>query len=124
MLSGKVTYDGSLEGDVRLDMIKEDYEGSPMPRVMTSVLVGDGGAWEIEVPKGFGKVNVVAYLDSDGNGLSPGEPIAAKNGVNIKNAAIGDLNLKLSDDPSSLEIRLPPLEGGGAPGEAPAPDAE
>lgn len=123
-VSGTVSYDGSLKGDVRVDMIKENYQGSPMPRVMTSVLVGDDGAWEIEVPKGFGKVNVVAYLDSDGNGLSPGEPIAAKNGVNVKNAAVSGISLKLSDDPSDLEIHLPPLEGGGETGGAPPADGE
>lgn len=123
LVSGTVTYSGSQDGDIRVDLLKENYQGSAMPKVMTTVAVASDGTFQIEVPKGFGKVNVVAFLDFDGNGISPGEPIAAKNGVNIKNAAISGLKLKLGDDPSDIEVRLPPIEG-AAPPDGAAPEGE
>ncbi len=125
LLSGTVTYSGSQKGDLRVDLLKENYQGTPMPRMVTTVSVGSNGAFEVELPKDYGEVNLVAYLDFDGNGISPGEPIAAKNGVSVKKSAISGLNLKLGDDPADMEIRLPPLEGSPPPegdgGEKPPP---
>jgi len=128
LISGTVAYSGTQDGDIRVDLLKENYQGSAMPKVMTTVAAASDGTFQIEVPKGFGKVNLVAFLDFDGNGISPGEPIAAKNGVNIKNSAITGLNLKLTDEPTDLEVRLPPIEGGATPagggpdGGAPPPE--
>lgn len=112
-ISGTVSYAGTRKGDLRVDFLRSNL-GS-FPELVHSVTLPQPGAFEVEAPKGFGEVSVVAFLDADGNGPSDGEPAARVDGtLKIEDKDIGGITLTLSDNPDLGDLK-PPSQGGGKP---------
>ena len=124
-LSGTVTYSGSAKGTIRVDFLRNP-EGSPYPELMHSVELTEPGPWEVEVPKNFGALMIVGFIDADNNGPSPGEPSASnREPMSVGAQPVKGIELALSDQPAmGGKGPTPPGEGGmppeGAPGAPPA----
>ena len=88
-VSGTVAYAGTLEGKFHVDFVEAPQPGH-FPKLVHSVLVPSAGAWEVEVPKAYGKVGVMAYLDLGGDGPTATDPAARVAGL----VEIGDADIK------------------------------
>lgn len=113
-LSGTVSYAGEATGPVRMDFLVQDDGNAP--RLVHASSVETMGAWSIVVPKGYGDLFIVGFLDPDADGPSPTDP-AASVSLKVEEEDIGDLELVLVDDPDlgSLTPGTPPSAGGEAP---------
>jgi hypothetical protein len=123
-LSGTVSYPGELDGQLRVEILKEgDEEGAPS--LLHAVNLEAIGPWSVVAPRKLGKVSIMAYIDYDQNGPDSYEPQGeVPGGVKVG-----------KEDLSGLDIALEPVEGGAsriglreepepAEGEAPAEEAE
>lgn len=118
-LSGKVEYSGSKTGTIHVDFLKPPVNGA-LPELLDSLELKELGAWEIEAPKNAGDLAIVAYIDSAGDGPSDGDPAARVTGVvTVKDAAVGSLDLTLSDSPDLGDLK--PGQPGALPNAAPPP---
>lgn len=113
-LSGTASYDGVVEGAVRMDVLKQS---TTMPELVYSTTLEKLGAFEVELPKNFGSVQVTIFVDTSGDGPTVGEPMAASPFIEIGETAPAALTLTLA----KLENGGggPPPPAGGAPGTAP-----
>lgn len=127
-ISGTVAYDGAQTGEIYVDFVQEVEGATPPARVVHSTKLETLGAWEVQAPKGHGKVDIVGFIDVNSNGPSPGEPIGAVHGVEIGDVDITGLAIELvDDDPNAGEPppgELPPEEKAAAEGKEAAPAAE
>lgn len=126
-LGGTVTYSGSATGKLRIDLLRNP-EGAPYPELMASIEMDKPGPWSIEVPKDYGDLSIIAFLDSDDNGPSAGEPRSAfTNAIKIGKTDVSDVVLEMSDNPKDEMGKGSPAPGAGGPppgaGGAPPPGA-
>lgn len=129
-LSGTFVYAGEKTGQLRLDFLTMD-EGQP-PRLVHTKELAKAGPWSVRVPKDFGNIYVVAFIDQAGDGPGGDDPAAVTSDpVAVGATDVGDVTLTLSDSPD-LGLFTPggapnspppgePAPGEPAPGE-PAPD--
>ena len=127
-LGGTVTYSGAATGKLRVDLLRNP-EGAPYPELMASLELDKPGPWSIEVPKDYGDLSIIAFLDADDNGPSAGEPRSPFSApIKIGKTDVSDVTLEMSDDPKDATGKGPPGEEGkdgkgvapgGAPGGAP-----
>lgn len=110
-VSGTFVYEGEISGMRRLDF-RAIPEGEGAPRLVHTLEVRSGDTWEIEAPKGFGQLQVHAFIDQDGDGPTKGDP-----------GYVTDPPLRIDQEPILLvELRLTDdfdpsvLAPGGAPG--------
>ena len=121
-LSGTITYTGAKTGAVHVDFLRAP-ENSSYPELLHSISITSAGPWEVEAPKGTGKVGIVAYVDIAGDGPNDGDPEARVPGlVDIANDAIPGLDLTLSDTPDLGEFT--PGKGDAGPPQGGAPPAD
>ena len=116
-LSGVLRYAGDAEGAIRLDFLTLE-EGQP-PALAHTMGLDRAGGFEVEAPKGFGEVHIVAFIDLDGDGPSPGDPAGTVK-LEIGDEDLGDIELVLDDDPDLGEL----TPGAGADGPTPQGDGE
>lgn len=124
-LSGTVTYAGTKTGAIHIDFLKPGENGA-FPVLLDSLSLEKVGPWEVEAPKGLGKIGIVGYVDVAGDGPNDGDPAARITGlVEVGSDAITGLDLALSDTPDLGDFTpgkgdkgAPPPGGEGA---APAP---
>jgi len=115
-LSGTVSYTGSKTGVVRIDFLQQSTQ-SNFPDLVHSLELAAPGPWEVEAPKDGGDFWVVAFLDADANGPSPGEPAArVKDMVKLASTPITGLDLALSDTPDLGDLAPGGKDTLGAPG--------
>jgi hypothetical protein len=116
-LSGTMSYDGEQAGSIRLDFLVIDAGGTA-PKLMHAESLNEMGAWSLDVPKDFGELIVVGFIDADADGPSPTDPAATVT-LDVAGENMPDIELKLVDDPD-LGTLTPGVHGGpGADGEAP-----
>jgi hypothetical protein len=72
-LSGTVSYAGSTQGQLRLEVLLRRERGSA-PTLLVSEPIGSEGTWSTTLPRQLGRVRVLSYIDTDDDGPSPGEP--------------------------------------------------
>lgn len=121
LLSGSIAYEGEKTGRIRIDVLTtRDNNPHLLAKTLELPAMGD---WSIELPKDFGAVNVVGFLDQTGDGPTPDDPaMALPEALQIADEPIEGLALVLSDDP---ELGL--LTPGGPPpepGAEPVPDGQ
>ena len=116
-LSGTIAYSGTKTGAVHVDFLRAP-ENSSYPELLHSISIEALGPWEVEAPKGTGKVGIVAYVDIAGDGPNDGDPAARVPGlVDVGQEAILGLDVTLSDTPDLGEFTPGKGDGGGpAPG--------
>jgi hypothetical protein len=97
LLSGTLTFDGEVDGDLRVEILQSGGEGMG-PQLLHAITLDEMGPWSITAPEGLGEVSIVGYLDRDQNGPSPEEPNALiEEGVVIDKANITGLHLVLTE---------------------------
>ncbi len=115
LLSGTVVYDGPVEGQLRVEILQPGAEAQP-PQLLHAINLDGLGPWSVIAPTGLGEVNVLAYIDLDQNGPSPGEPMTPPdNAIVVGEVDLIDIELALS-----TEQAPPPVKDGegAAPAEA------
>ncbi len=115
-LTGTATFEGTAEGTVRLDVLKQ---GTSMPELVYSTTLEKLGPFEVELPKNFGSVQVTVFVDTTGDGPTVGEPMAASGFIEIGETppaplalALGKLEAGTGGPPPP---GVPPGGGEGAP---------
>lgn len=128
-LSGTFEYTGDKTGQLRLDFLTME-DGQP-PRLVHTKELTKKGPWSVRVPKDYGSLYVVAFIDQAGDGPGGDDPAAVTEAVAIGAEDVTGVTLALSDEPD-LGLFTPggapnspppgePAPGEPAPGE-PAPD--
>ena len=119
LLKGTVAYPGAKTGRIRLDLLTQ--EGIAAPMLVSAEEVAELGAFELKVPKGFGELHILGFIDEAGDGPSEDDPSGSIT-IEVGEVDIEGLELNLSDDPDLGDLRPgPPPEGqeGGPPGGEP-----
>ena len=120
-LSGTIEYGGEATGAVRLDFLVVDAGGTA-PKLMHAESLNEVGAWTLEVPKDFGELIIVGFIDADSDGPSPTAPAATVT-IEVATENVSDITLALVDDPDLGSLTpgahngAPPDGAGGAPPE-------
>ncbi len=144
-ISGTVAYEGETEGTLRVDFLPAKPDQG-LPGAVHSLTLEAPGPWSVEAPQGFGELLICAFIDTNEDGPSRGEPkVLLTEPITIGTEPIADVQLVVQDDwdrqqgqggPKQMppELRAdgktppaegppPPPEGAQAPPEgAPAPD--
>jgi hypothetical protein len=106
----------------RIDIFQVGSDGRPM--IMHVLMLEKTGPWELEVPKGTGKVNMLAFIDTEGNGPQLAEPSALMKDVDIEDAPITGLKFTLVDGaPNDFATDSPNMPPPPTPGANPDPSA-
>jgi hypothetical protein len=115
-LSGEIHYAGSQKGYVRLDIIRKTGQKSAPFEVIHATTLSDFGPWSMDVEVDLGKINLVMFLDAQGNGPDPNEPQVEIEGVSVAYQNIGNLDFHLTDPGINAETveaeRSEPLQPG------------
>ena len=118
-ISGTITYEGSVTGRMQLDFLKVP-DGSA-PQLVNSQQLKSSGNWSARVPKDFGPVHIVAFIDKEGDGPSLDDPAGrTTDPLVIASEDIADVTIALSDTPDLGN--LAPGGTGALPGKMPQPD--
>lgn len=112
-LSGLISYEGEQKGALRMDFLT--VAENAHPNLVHATSLDALGAFSIEVPKDFGALHLVAFIDVAGDGPSPTDPAATVK-VAVGTDDISDITLALSDEPDLGE-----LTPGGPPEGEPGP---
>lgn len=114
-LRGKLVWEGAETVD--LDLFAPDPQ-SAGGRRMLGKLMRAPGAYEIEVPAGFGPLILEAFIDINTNGPGPGDPMGrhAGNPVVVGDSDVGDVDIVLSVPEDG---RMPMGEPAPPPGDGP-----
>lgn len=94
-LSGEFKYSGTAQGKNRVDFFQVGGDGRPM--ILHAMTLDKAGPWEIELPKALGKINVLAFIDAEGNGPQLAEPSVLLKDVDVEQAPLPGLTLTLTD---------------------------
>lgn len=142
-ISGTVVYEGDAEGVLRVDFLPPK-PAQGMPGAVHSLTLEAPGAWSVEAPQDFGELIICAFIDSNDDGPSRGEPkVLLTEPLKVGTEAIAEVELVIQDDwdrvhqqgnpkqmPSELRGQgVAPPEGGQPapteppPGEAPQGEA-
>lgn len=120
-ISGTASFDGEVTAPIRLDVLKQGEGNSQRVHTMT---LEKFGAFELELPKNYGSVQIAVLVDSGG----PAKPMAITLPIVVGDQPITDIVLALSPlDPSSgpaVPPTNPPPDGAAPPpGSLPADGA-
>lgn len=127
-VSGTLSYEGSKEGQLRVDFLATEDDAPP--RLLHVEKLDAFGAFTVATPPNTGSVAIVAFVDIDGDGPSPGDP-AGMTRVSIEEANLTGVDIELSDSPDLGDLTPgtagpAPVDDGGeaVPSEEPTPSAE
>lgn len=131
-LSGEFKYSGTATGTLRVDFFQVGSDARPM--ILHALTLEKAGPWEVEVPKGLGKIHVLAFIDATGNGPQLAEPSFLMKDLDVQQVAMPGLELAVADGAANefatdSQVMMnpvtpaPPPDGGnpGTPGAAAAP---
>lgn len=98
-VSGSVSYAGSQKGTIRVDFLRAQ-ERPGFPEIVGSLSLKAPGPFSVDVPQSLGKVQIVSYIDADGNGPSAGEAFGhpPKDVYDIETTAITGVDITLRDE--------------------------
>jgi hypothetical protein len=131
-MGGMLSYAGDKTGRLQLDFLTRDPDQPP--RLVHTVQLKGPGPWTTRVPKDYGPIYVVAFIDIDGDGPSATDPAAATlEPVVVGAEDLTTVDLTLSDAPDLGELTPggggkppqpegPPADGAPSPDAAPAPE--
>jgi hypothetical protein len=98
-LSGTFAYEGVKTGKYRMDFRATPENGGPPGLVHTLELQGPG-EWTTSAPKNAGKVDIIAFIDVDGDGPTEGDPAGATpDPIEVLEAPIADISIPVTDEP-------------------------
>jgi len=121
LLSGSVSYQGQVQGKLRVDFLREGGSNE-IPAALHTLSLDAPGPWSVEVPEGFGPIGIVAFIDTDQDGPSRNEPKVVLSGtLQVESEPISGIELLIEDDwdrgrPQTGQRPAPPsLRGSTAP---------
>lgn len=123
-LSGTLSYEGSKEGQLRIEFLQVS-DGGP-PTMVHYEPIAALGEWVAFAPVNAGEIRVVAFLDQAGDGASSDDPGAAwPEPVEVGSDPITGIDLVLSDTPDLGDLAPKDHMDAGTPppGDGAAPDA-
>ena len=123
-LSGTLSYEGSKEGQYRIEFLLVS-DGGP-PTMVHYEPIAELGEWMAFAPVNAGEIRVVAFLDQAGDGASSDDPAAAwPRPVEVGSDPITGIDLVLTDTPDLGELAPKDHMDAGMPpaGDGAAPDA-
>ena len=128
MVSGTVKYEGDKTGTYRMDFLRPPGEGQRPGAVHTMSIEGQG-EWSVEVPKDFGELAIVAFVDVNDDGPSPDEPkVVLEKPIEVGSEPITGIEMVVQDDwdlnhkpPNGQRMRPGQGKAGGQPGQQPPP---
>ncbi len=94
-VSGEFAYSGSAKGKYRIDFFTVGTDGRPM--IVDAMTLDKPGPFELELPKAQGKIDLLGFIDAEGNGPQLAEPSALLKDVDVEETAITGLKLDLVD---------------------------
>lgn len=99
-VSGSISYGGTAEGKIFLDVLDAATEGDQEAmRLLHSTTLDAIGNFSITAPADFGPVRLCVFIDVDDNGPTPADPKAISlEPVVIGSSAVTGLSLELLDD--------------------------
>jgi hypothetical protein len=97
-IEGDLLYAGEASGLVLVDTVGTNNLGSA-EQAAYSVVCGGVGSFEAELPKDLGKVRLVVFIDTDGNGPSEGDPAGLSDEFTVGDDAVDGITVHLTDDP-------------------------
>ncbi len=96
-LRGEIRYQGNRQGHLRMDIVrKTGNKNEPFEVVHATTLEGLG-AYEVDVEVAIGKIDLIVFIDQEGNGPDPYEPIARIEGVRVSLQDVYNLDFDLID---------------------------
>jgi len=130
LLTGSLAYDGTRTGTIRIDFLTADPDAA-MPGAVHTLVLDAPGPWSVEAPRDFGRLQICAFLDENGDGPSPGEPkVMLDEPLTVASTPIADLALVVRDDWDDVHMKTPPgtaapapAGGDGVPADGAAPGA-
>ena len=96
VVSGTLTYEGTKEGEVRIDFLQR--EGDAPPQLLHVEILESVGVFSISAPPNLGETVMVAFIDVDQDGPSATDP-AGMHTIVIEEGEILNLSIALSDEP-------------------------
>ena len=91
-VSGKIEYDGSVEGSIRIDVLQR--QSGKAPTVMHSIHLEELGDFEFQVPAGAGNLLLTGFIDRESNGPTADDPIKLMQ-LQIEDSPITDVRLTI-----------------------------
>jgi hypothetical protein len=137
-ISGTVVYEGDAEGVLRVDFLPPK-PAQGMPGAVHSITLEQPGAWSVDAPADFGELIICAFIDSNDDGPSRGEPkVLLTEPLKVGAEPIAEVELVIQDDwdrshqqgnPKQMppELRgqgMDPPQGGPGPDGGQPPQAE
>lgn len=145
VLNGVFQYEGDITGSYRIDFQKQ--EGNAPPMLVHAIELDEPGPFSIEVPKNYGALHLLGFVDAQQDGPSADDPVGRSQapiiigeedieGVILEIAVGNTINpmpppdsAPTPDDGGSAdgepapEGEAPPADGGEAPADGGAPEA-
>jgi hypothetical protein len=135
-ISGTVAYEGQAQGTLRVDFLPANPDQG-LPGAVHSLTLAEPGPFSVEAPKGYGGLLICAFVDSNDDGPSRGEPkVLLSEPLEVGSEAIEGVQLTVLDDwdknhapkgpkrmPDEMrgDGKAPPPGGPGGPGGPGAP---
>jgi hypothetical protein len=111
-ISGSLSYEGSVKGQVRLDFLRTEGDGPP--HLLHVEKLDDLGTFSMQVPSNTGPVTVVAFIDVDNDGPNSSDPAGLVQ-LAIEESTIANVSITLADSPDLGDL---------TPGDDPPPGTE
>jgi len=111
-IAGTLAYEGSKEGQVRLDFLRTDGDGPP--QLLHVEKLDSLGSFSVRAPSNTGPVTIVAFVDEEDDGPDSSDPAGLAK-VAIEESEVSNVKIVLSDAPDL---------GALTPGSGPPPGAE
>lgn len=122
-LSGTFRYEGESAGNYRIDVQKK--EGSAAPMLVHAVEIDKPGDFAIEIPKNYGTILLLGFVDINSDGPSGDDP----SGYSDSHILVGEeditgvvLEVALGNPLQTPPPPGGPPAGGGSPTEPPSED--
>ena len=95
MISGTFVYAGTQAGAYRVDILKPGESNNPT--LLKAITLPAQGAWEFEMPKNYGVIQVNGFIDVGQKGPGHGEPTATVKDLTVAETPLTGIALVLED---------------------------
>ena len=103
-ISGKMVYDGTPAGTMRID-VQKVREGSA-PMLVHTLELQATDEFTFDAPKDYGKIIVTGFIDEAGDGPSPKDP-QGRSTIEILKEDINDVKINVKSDNAPVQPKPP-----------------
>jgi hypothetical protein len=95
-LSGEIIWDGPVDGTIRVDILADGENGHTNQRVVHAFTLQQAGPFSEDIEIDLGTVELVAFIDREGDGPTPGEPVGQSEKFRVALRDIADVEVVLN----------------------------